>query len=686
MEFDLTFDQIKQQVELPELLTHYGYSLKPGENLKKGKWHVFEGDDTLVVFKGRGNDWMYFNAQDDRDKGTAIDWMKNRVASGRIVGLEQLPDRNVWQSVNDHFRTYLSLPEAARPRLELPPIETTAPNEKFQNIYIKDCRPLDDTAYLESRGLSKDTLQNPQFAGRILNQNFTVQREGMPPKTYTNTAFPAYNEGRVVGLELKGSGFKGQAPGSEFSRSLWVSNPPTGKAATHLIISESAIDTLSYAQSHPNDKAIYASTAGILTQNKIFEMKRLMGQEHLTGIKSAFGNDTQGHHFDTRLLAGFAHEQNPMKVLREHPSILTVELTTADVASVQGLTQQLKKFNDQTSQQYYQASGTEPGTAPDLTLRAALISSARMSANTYQFHVPMGRETLGAFNQAALQNLQFEHKIELVKSQGKDWNQDLKQDQMQQVVKRELGGPEQVPQAQNQVPQTRGAATDAQRVVVVEFRESRNEVSQLQALQANLEKAGLVLDHSKGLDTAVPREIAMEMTLRYRPDSPQLVTISQALDGLATNPKATVIEPQQDAAERRQLATAQEQAKEQQRQADPQIQPSESPAHDQARQTFIQATGPLAKTLRESGAGLEAAYLQQLSKNVVRQPEIKGIDQENLNQVLAKIDKLPALKDNAEVAQIRQAVQVLNKPVQGYDQQQKPAPPTQEVRKRGPRL
>ena len=30
--------------------------------------------------------------------------------------------------------------------------------------------------------------------------------------------------------------------------------------------------------------------------------------------------------------------------------------------------------------------------------------------------------------------------MELVKSQGKDWNQDLEQDQLQRVVQRELGG------------------------------------------------------------------------------------------------------------------------------------------------------------------------------------------------------------------------------------------------------
>jgi hypothetical protein len=439
MEHELTFQKIKEQVELPELLSYYGYSLKKGEDLNKGKWHVFEGDDTLVVFKGRGGDWMYFNSQDDRDKGSVIDWMKNRVCSGRISGIAQAPARSVWQAVNDHFRTYLNLPEAERPRLDLPPIAETAPGEKFYSIYTKNCRPLENTAYLESRGITKSTLARPEFAGRILNQFHTVQRPGMPPKTFINTAFPAYNEGRVVGLELKGEGYRGQAPESQFSRSLWLSKLPVPGPATHLLVSESALDALSYAQLHPDDAAWYASTAGTLTQNKIFELKRLLTEAGIPTIRATFDNDTQGHHFDTRLLAGFAGAENPMKVVREHEQLLTVEVTTGNVASVQSLSDKLKVYNAEATVQYYRESGATAGNALNPTLRDALIHSVQPAPNTYQFHVPMNREALGAFNQAACRCLAFTHKIEIVKSQGKDWNQDVKHVQLQQVVQRELG-------------------------------------------------------------------------------------------------------------------------------------------------------------------------------------------------------------------------------------------------------
>ncbi|UYZ65311.1 toprim domain-containing protein [Hymenobacter weizhouensis] len=677
MEHELTFQKIKEQVELPELLSHFGYTLKKGEHLGRGKWYVFEGDDTLVVFKGRGGDWMYFNAQDDRDKGSVIDWMKNRVSSGRIAGIAQPPGRNLWQAVNDHFRTYLNLPEQQRPRLELPSIAETAPGEKFHSIFTKDCRPLEDTTYLEGRGISQATLRHPQFVGRILNHRHTVQRPGLPPKTYVNTAFPAYHEGRVVGLELKGDGFKGQAPESQFSRSLWLSRLPEARPATVLVVSESALDTLSYAQLHPQESALYASTAGTLTQNKIFELQRLLREEHIPAIRAAFDNDTQGHHFDTRLLAGLASDQNPMKVVREHEHQLTVEIVAPQPAGVQALSRQLQAYNEHTSQQFSQANGA-PGTpATDLTLREQLIHSQKLGAHTYQFHVPMNAAALAAFNLAASQTLAFAHRVEIAKSQGKDWNQDLKQDQLQRVVQRELSPVDEDQHGFGQEhwdnPAQEGlgkiarqheaqatARAGGQRLLVVELRESRDAVALLPALRENLERVGLTIDHATKHKPGAAREIVTELTLRYAADSPQLLVLSDTLDALRQSPHITVVEPPQDAAERRQQAAAREQT----RQAGAALVPSGSAARDQARHAFIHAAGQVARELRKSAATLDAARLQEVSRQLLTKATLTGVNQENVGKVLAVVDTLETVKASPAVIQLRQAAHLLQQPTE----------------------
>jgi len=127
-------------------------------------------------------------------------------------------------------------------------------------------------------------------------------------------------------------------------------------------------------------------------------------------------------------------------VVREHEHQPTAEVTTRDVARVQVLSEKLTVYNAEATVQCYRASGDAATPAPSPTLRDVLIHSVKSAPNTFQFNVPLNREALAAFNRAAGQTLAFEHRVEIAKSEGKDWNQDLMQEQLRQVVKRGLDG------------------------------------------------------------------------------------------------------------------------------------------------------------------------------------------------------------------------------------------------------
>jgi hypothetical protein len=129
-----------------------------------------------------------------------------------------------------------------------------------------------------------------------------------------------------------------------------------------------------------------------------------------------------------------------------------------------------------------------------------------------------------------------------------------------------------------------------------------------------------------------------------------------------------------DATARRQLAAAQEQ----QRQARPQLVPSDSPAHDQARQSFIEAAGLVARELRASAALLDAARLQEVRRQLLTRPALEGLNWDNVEKVLAVVDKLDILKDDPVVQQLRRGVQQLERPAQTQ-------PTLQKIRP-GPRL
>jgi hypothetical protein len=61
-----------------------------------------------------------------------------------------------------------------------------------------------------------------------------------------------------------------------------------------------------------------------------------------------------------------------------------------------------------------------------------------------------------------------------------------------------------------------------------------------------------------------------------------------------------------------------------------------------------------------------------VSRQLLKKPELKDVNQENIEKVLAVVDKLDTLTVNPAVKQLRQAVQILQKPIL----------PTQEVRHR----
>lgn len=426
---ELSFQQLKRDINLVDLVLTLGYDhnvQKSGHSTEKGKFHVFDykgngGLDRVIVYKAPGGDWLYFNPSDDRDKGSVIDFVKFRVENPKVPSITATPGKSVWFDVIDNCRRFVNLPA---PQREHPQIQKTiqpiAPGEGF-NSNLDKCRVLDDTRYLNNRGLNNETLNNPLFKGRILNHVHTGKTKAGDTYSFTNTAFPQYYKNRVVGLEIKANGFKGQAADSLNASSLWLSNTP--ERAKMLIVSESAIDSLSHYQINKVENAIYASTSGNLTENKLFEMKRLVQDHNLSTIRLALDNNKEGHIFDTQLLAGLANEANPTSILRNQPSLLTVGIHSADPKPIMDLVRAVKNYNQGVTEGYQEVAGSLEASQ---TLNSALISSNQEGKTAYQFHVPKEAAALSAFNQALLKSLPLIVKVEIHKSQANDWNDELR--------------------------------------------------------------------------------------------------------------------------------------------------------------------------------------------------------------------------------------------------------------------
>jgi len=112
--------------------------------------------------------------------------------------------------------------------------------------------------YLEKeRRIPAAVLAAPRFAGRIY-----TDRHG-------NAVFPHYDRNGLCGFELRNARFKGFAKGGQ--KGLWYSAHTPGDQC--LVITESAIESLSYHAIHKPEGTRYFSIAGEMnpTQRQLLE-------------------------------------------------------------------------------------------------------------------------------------------------------------------------------------------------------------------------------------------------------------------------------------------------------------------------------------------------------------------------------------------------------------------------------
>jgi hypothetical protein len=430
---ELNFNQVKKDINLVDLVLTLGYEhnrQKSGPTLEKGKFHVFDYRgkaqlDQVIIYKAPTGDYMYFNRADDRDKGTVIDFLKNRIENPRIDGITATPGKNIWASVIDNARRFLNLPEPQRrvsPQLQqsIAPVQR---GDQYVPDFLQKTTPLTDTRYLNSRGLTNETLTNSCFAGRLLNHvHEGVSKTGQPYK-FVNTAFPQVYNDKIVGLEIKAQGFRGQAADSLNSSALWLSNA-TPKTHT-LLVMESAIDALSHYQLKQPNNAMYASTSGQLTDNKVTEIRRLITNQNLKTVKLGFDNDVDGHVYDTKVITGLAHVSASMRIERILPGMLTVSISSDQEQYFSKLHQLTRNYNHEVADGYHKLAGQQP-TASN-TLQSELISASKEADNSFKFHIPKRMEALEFFNRALIQSYPMSVKLDLDKSRANDWNDQLKE-------------------------------------------------------------------------------------------------------------------------------------------------------------------------------------------------------------------------------------------------------------------
>lgn len=232
---DEELNAFKRRIDLRDYMAAQGYQLDARESSQRCSIMRGPGKDKLIVVIGAEapHFWIYCSVHDDRDNGTIVDFVSNR--KSLTLG-----------SIRKELRPWIGRPAAAALPLFPPLLPATKDHAAIEREYAG--MPLAARhAYLEEeRRIPAPLLASPRFAGRVRVD------------AHRNAVFPHFDLSGLCGFEKKNRGFTGFATGG--TKGLWESNDLPDDDC--LVVTESAIDALSYAALFPDARARYRSIGG----------------------------------------------------------------------------------------------------------------------------------------------------------------------------------------------------------------------------------------------------------------------------------------------------------------------------------------------------------------------------------------------------------------------------------------
>jgi hypothetical protein len=265
-------NQFKTNINLVDYAATFGYSI---DNRETSRSNVVMRDDwndkIIITQQSRNSHWIYWSDRDQSDKGTIIDFIqrRRRLSLGEVR--KELRSWSGGVSLNS-----------------IHPILKSSPNLQTVRATYDTFNFIQKHPYLiNERSIPLSTLNCPKFTHRIKIDS------------HHNAIFPHFSNGQICGYEIKNSNFTGFAPSGK--RGLWCS---VWNKSDTLIITESAIDALSFHALRDADGFFYVSLGGQLGKENLSLIQRI-AQHQPIRIAIATDNDSSGeeyyHHIDNAL-------------------------------------------------------------------------------------------------------------------------------------------------------------------------------------------------------------------------------------------------------------------------------------------------------------------------------------------------------------------------------------------------
>lgn len=326
-----TFQDFKNEISIIELATSVGY--KSNTQWAKGKstrlYPCLEndrGDKIVLINPNSTGKQFYFNpiSGNEYDKGDLIKFVQNRLATDfkrANIGHDK-PEA----AINSVLYEYLKIDENTRKSYQSEykndlsvDIQELGEDRKFVKELFK-FEKLSDFKYLESQGISKETVMSEVFKDRVF-QIYTPSFDGQGNFAGHNTNFKnigfGYYEnlkGEIAGVELRNFNFKGHAVTSQKIKSVGFSNAPD--EAKNIVFCEGFKDALSHYELNKPGKPFYFITGGRLTEQQTKTIKNIIGEMKISNganYRLAFDNDVDGRKYDLKVLTSIFPGAAPLE-------------------------------------------------------------------------------------------------------------------------------------------------------------------------------------------------------------------------------------------------------------------------------------------------------------------------------------------------------------------------------------
>ena len=251
---------------------------------------MVRGSDKFTVRIGYTGKWIFCSVRDSITNGTVIDFHMHITGDNWTDTKKALDAWGGYKADNDDFvlptgkfkGQKLHNPKPNQYVLNLEPAEKDpdAVQKQYNKTRAVTTHPYLTNKKPHGRSINHDLLTLPRFLNSFRNNE------------YQSVVFPHYDQDELTGFEIKNTNFTGFAKGG--TKSLWSS--VSNKSDTALVITETAIDALSYAQLHPQDiiNARYVSVGGGLNPVQSELIRREVEKYNYEKVLLATDNDEGG--------------------------------------------------------------------------------------------------------------------------------------------------------------------------------------------------------------------------------------------------------------------------------------------------------------------------------------------------------------------------------------------------------